>query len=57
MADLFYGALALGLFALFGGFVAALRRIWPCSWTSYGRPGRSSSPATWSRRCCGPTNS
>jgi len=27
MADLFYGALALGLFALFGGFVAALRRI------------------------------
>lgn len=27
MADLFYGALALGLFALFGGFVAALRRV------------------------------
>jgi hypothetical protein len=27
MADLLYGALALGLFALFGAFVAALRRI------------------------------
>ncbi|AAK23569.1 hypothetical protein CC_1590 [Caulobacter vibrioides CB15] len=27
MADLFYGALALGLFALFGAFVAALRRV------------------------------
>jgi len=27
MADLFSGALALGLFALFGAFVAALRRV------------------------------
>ena len=27
MADLIYGALALGLFALFGAFVAALRRV------------------------------
>jgi len=27
MADLLYGALALSLFALFGAFVAALRRV------------------------------
>jgi hypothetical protein len=27
MADLLYGALALGLFALFGAFAAALRRV------------------------------
>jgi len=27
MVDLLYGALALGLFALFGAFVAALRRV------------------------------
>jgi len=27
MADLLLGALALGLFALFGAFVAALRRV------------------------------
>jgi hypothetical protein len=27
MADLIYGALALGLFALFGAFVVALRRV------------------------------
>jgi hypothetical protein len=27
MADLLYGALAVGLFALFGAFVAALRRV------------------------------
>lgn len=27
MADLLYGALALGLFVLFGAFVAALRRV------------------------------
>ena len=27
VADLLYGALALGLFALFGAFVAALRRV------------------------------
>jgi len=27
MADLFYGALGLGLFALFGAFVSALRRV------------------------------
>jgi len=46
MADLLYGALALGLFALFGAFAAALRRVWPCSWRCCGPPGRSSSPAT-----------
>jgi len=27
MADLIFGALALGLFALFGAFAAALRRV------------------------------
>jgi len=27
MADLIYGALAFGLFALFGAFVIALRRV------------------------------
>jgi hypothetical protein len=27
MADLLYGALAVGLFVLFGAFVAALRRV------------------------------
>jgi len=57
MADLIYGALAFGLFALFGAFVIALRRVWPWSWICCGPPGRSSSPATWSRRCCGPTSS
>jgi len=57
MADLMFLALGAGLFVAFAAFAVGLRRVWPCWWTCFGAPGRSSSRSTWSRRCCGPTSS